>query len=232
MVIITGQVNSWLLGRDVFQEADITGACESFTKHSYLVKDAKDLPRVFKEAFHIASTGRPGPVLIDVPTDIQLQEVGEWEYPEKAEIRGYKPRTQGHALQIKKALAAIKEAKRPIICCGGGVVLANAREEMTAFAKKSGIPVCATIDGDRRHADGFRLLYGHDRHVRPARAPTRRCSRRTSSSCAARASVTARSMCPSRLPSRRTSSTSTSTRPKSARICPSISRLSAISARC
>ena len=116
MVIITGQVNSWLLGRDVFQEADITGACESFTKHSYLVKDAKDLPRVFKEAFHIASTGRPGPVLIDVPPDIQLQEVGEWEYPEKAEIRGYKPRTQGHALQIKKALAAIREAKLPIIC--------------------------------------------------------------------------------------------------------------------
>ena len=147
MVIITGQVNSWLLGRDVFQEADITGACESFTKHSYLVKDAKDLPRVFKEAFHIASTGRPGPVLIDVPTDIQLQEVGEWEYPEKAEIRGYKPRTQGHALQIKKALAAIREAKRPIICCGCGVVLANAREEMTAFAKKSGIPVCATMMG-------------------------------------------------------------------------------------
>ncbi|MDD3261848.1 MAG: biosynthetic-type acetolactate synthase large subunit [Oscillospiraceae bacterium] len=147
LVVITGQVNSWLLGRDVFQEADITGACESFTKHSYLVKDAADLPRIFKEAFHIASTGRPGPVLIDVPTDVQNQPVATWQYPEKANIRGYKPRTQGHALQVKKALAAIAEAERPIICCGGGVVLANARDEMTAFAKKSGIPVCATMMG-------------------------------------------------------------------------------------
>ncbi len=147
LVAITGQVNQWCLGRDVFQEADITGACESFVKHSYLVKNAADLPRVFKEAFHIAGTGRPGPVLIDVPTDVQLQQVKTWSYPEKAEIRGYKPRTQGHALQIKKALAAIREAKRPVICCGGGVVLANAREEMTAFAKKSGIPVCATMMG-------------------------------------------------------------------------------------
>lgn len=147
LVIISGQVNSWLLGRDVFQEADITGACESFTKHSYLVKDAADLPRIFKEAFHIATTGRPGPVLIDVPTDIQNQEVQSWTYPEKAEIRGYKPRTQGHALQIKKALKAIEEAERPIICCGGGVVLANARDEMIAFARKSGIPVCATMMG-------------------------------------------------------------------------------------
>lgn len=147
LVAITGQVNQWLLGRDVFQEADVTGACESFTKHSYLVKDAADLPRVFKEAFHIASTGRPGPVLIDVPTDVQEQQVQAWSYPEKAEIRGYKPRTQGHALQVKKALAAIREAERPVLCCGGGVVLANAREEMTAFARKSGIPVCATMMG-------------------------------------------------------------------------------------
>ena len=147
LVVISGQVNSWLLGRDVFQEADITGACESFTKHSYLVKDAADLPRVFCEAFHIASTGRPGPVLIDVPTDIQNQDVPTWQYPAKADIRGYKPRTQGHALQVRKAAKAIAEAQRPIICCGGGVVLANAREEMIAFAKKSGIPVCATMMG-------------------------------------------------------------------------------------
>ncbi|HCR44729.1 MAG TPA: acetolactate synthase, large subunit, biosynthetic type, partial [Ruminococcaceae bacterium] len=86
LIVITGQVNSWLLGRDVFQEADITGACESFTKHSYLVKDASDLPRVFKEAFHIASTGRPGPVLIDVPTDVQNQAVESFEYPQKVHI--------------------------------------------------------------------------------------------------------------------------------------------------
>lgn len=147
MVAITGQVNSWLLGRDVFQEADITGACEPFTKHSYLVKNVSDLPRVFKEAFHVASTGRPGPVLIDVPTDVQTAEVGAFCYPDKAEIVGYKPRTQGHPVQLKKALAAIAQAKRPILCCGGGVVLAGAREEMIAFARNSGIPVAATMMG-------------------------------------------------------------------------------------
>ncbi len=147
LVAITGQVSSELLGRDVFQEADITGACEPFTKHSYLVKDPAELPRIFKEAFHIASTGRPGPVLIDVPVDVQQAQVRSFVYPEKAEIIGYKPRTEGHAMQIKKALKAIEEAKRPILCCGGGVVLAGAREEMKAFAKASGIPVCATMMG-------------------------------------------------------------------------------------
>lgn len=147
LVAITGQVNSELLGRDVFQEADITGACEPFTKHSYLVKHAKDLPRVFKEAFHIASTGRPGPVLIDVPVDVQQEEIEEFHYPEKAMIIGYKPRTQGHAMQIRKAVEAIGKAQRPIICCGGGVVLAGAREELIAFARNSGIPVCATMMG-------------------------------------------------------------------------------------
>ena len=96
MVAITGQVKSDVLGRDVFQEADITGACESFVKHSYLVKDTADLPRVFKEAFHIANTGRPGPVLIDVPVDIQQGEIEEFIYPEKVNIIGYKPSVQGH----------------------------------------------------------------------------------------------------------------------------------------
>jgi acetolactate synthase-1/2/3 large subunit len=147
LVAITGQVSSELLGRDVFQEADITGACEPFTKHSYLVKDAADLPRVFKEAFHIAATGRPGPVLIDVPFDIQMSGIPEFVYPQKANIIGYKPRTAGHAMQIKKALAAIGEAKRPIICCGGGVVLAGARDELVAFAQNSGIPVVSTMMG-------------------------------------------------------------------------------------
>lgn len=147
MVAITGQVNSELLGRDVFQEADITGACEPFTKHSYLVKDPAELPRIFREAFHIASTGRPGPVLIDVPIDIQQAQIRSFVYPSRAEIIGYKPRTEGHVMQIKKALRAMEEAKRPILCCGGGVVLAGAREEMIAFAKASGIPVCATMMG-------------------------------------------------------------------------------------
>ncbi len=147
IIAITGQVDSELLGRDVFQEADITGACESFTKHSYLVKNTADLPRVFKEAFHIASTGRPGPVLIDVPFDIQKNEIPDFVYPEKAEIIGYKPRVEGHPIQIKKAVEAIANAKRPLICCGGGVVLAGAREEMIAFAQHSGIPIVSTMMG-------------------------------------------------------------------------------------
>ena len=147
IIAITGQVNLEQLGRDVFQEADITGACESFTKHSYLVKDAAELPRIFKEAFHIASTGRPGPVLIDVPEDVQEALLESFHYPEKADIPGYKPKTSGHPVQVKRALQAIRQAKRPVICCGGGVVLAGAREEMTAFAQKSGIPIVSTMMG-------------------------------------------------------------------------------------
>ena len=147
LVAITGQVNLEQLGRDVFQEADITGACESFTKHSYLVTAAADLPRVFKEAFHVAATGRPGPVLIDVPQDVQEGLVEKYAYPQRAEIMGYNPTLSGHPLQIKRAAAAIAEAERPIICCGGGVVLAGAREEMRAFAQKTGIPVVSTMMG-------------------------------------------------------------------------------------
>ncbi len=147
LIAITGQVNSELLGRDVFQEADITGACEPFTKHSYLVKNTEDLPRVFKEAFYIATSGRPGPVLIDVPVDVQTREIPDFAYPETAEIVGYKPRVQGHTIQIKKALDALAEAKRPLICCGGGVVLAGAREELVAFAQNANIPVVSTMMG-------------------------------------------------------------------------------------
>ena len=147
LVAITGQVNSAQLGSDVFQEADVTGACESFTKHSYLVKHATDIPRVFKEAFHIANTGRPGPVLIDVPYDVQLETVENFYYPEKADILGYKPKTKGHGMQIKKAAKLLQGAKRPLICCGGGVVTAGARDEMIAFAEKTGIPVVSTMMG-------------------------------------------------------------------------------------
>lgn len=147
LVAVTGQVPLGQLGRDVFQETDITGACQSFTKHSYLVKSAGDLPRVFKEAFHIAATGRPGPVLIDVPQDVQEQAVQEFSYPERAEIAGYKPNLSGHPMQIKKAAQAIAQAERPILCCGGGVVLGGAREELRAFAEKTGIPVVSTMMG-------------------------------------------------------------------------------------
>ena len=99
LVVITGQVRSDLLGRDVFQEADITGAAEPFTKHSYLVKNANEIPRIFKEAFHIASTGRPGPVLIDVPIDMQKAEIKDFDYDTPVDIIGYKPSTQGHSFR-------------------------------------------------------------------------------------------------------------------------------------
>ena len=109
LVVITGQVNSDLLGRDVFQEADITGSAEPFVKHSYLVKNAADIPRIFKEAFYIAGSGRPGPVLIDIPMDVQKVQI-DFDYPKSVDIRSYKPSSKGHPVQIKKVVAAVSEA--------------------------------------------------------------------------------------------------------------------------
>ena len=147
LICITGQVKSDVLGRYVFQEADITGACESFVKHSYLVKNTADLPRVFKEAFHIASTGRPGPVLIDVPVDVQTGTIEEFVYPEKVNIIGYKPSVHGHPMQIKRALEMIKGSKRPVICAGGGVLTSGAKPKFREFIEKTGIPVVSTMMG-------------------------------------------------------------------------------------
>ena len=147
MVAITGQVPSNLLGRDIFQEVDITGAVAPFSKHSYLVKDANDIPRIVKEAFHIASTGRPGPVLIDIPIDVQNQEVKNFQYPEQVNIRGYKPSVKGNELQIKRVAEAISKAKQPLICAGGGVWLAHAKEELLELAERNQIPVVKTMMG-------------------------------------------------------------------------------------
>lgn len=147
IIAITGQVRSDLIGRDVFQEADITGACEPFVKHSYLVNKTEDLPRIFKEAFHIATTGRPGPVLIDIPIDIQQNEIEEFVYPDKVNIIGYKPNTQGHAVQIKRALDLIRESKRPIIVAGGGVLGSGSKLKLVEFADRTGIPVLSTMMG-------------------------------------------------------------------------------------
>lgn len=140
LVAITGQVNTSLIGRDVFQEVDITGATRSFTKHSYLVKDASEIPRIMKEAFYIASTGRPGPVLIDIPGDVQDREI-EFNYPEEIDIRGYKPNIKGHIGQIKKAVKAIEESKRPLIIAGGGVLLSDAQSELMSFVEKLIFPL-------------------------------------------------------------------------------------------
>lgn len=147
MVAITGQVPSHLLGRDIFQEVDITGAVAPFSKHSYLVKNANDIPRVIKEAFHIASTGRPGPVLIDIPIDVQEQHLRSFHYPEQVDIRGYKPSIKGNDLQIKRVVEAIARSRQPLICAGGGVWLADARAELLELAESCAIPVVKTMMG-------------------------------------------------------------------------------------
>lgn len=146
LVVITGQVRSNLIGKDVFQEADIKGATDSFTKHNYLIENAKDVPRIFKEAFFIAKTGRPGPVLIDIPVNIQEEEI-DFSYPEDVNIRGYKPTIKGHKGQIKRAIEAINSSSRPLICIGGGVISSNAKEELEEFVNKSRIPVVHTLMG-------------------------------------------------------------------------------------
>lgn len=146
LVVITGQVNSTLIGKDVFQEADIVGATEPFTKHNYLVKDPNEIPKIFKEAFYIASTGRPGPVLIDIPVDIQKESI-DFSYPDNVNIVGYKPTYVGHTGQIKRALKKLKLSKRPLICAGGGILCSKASKELKTFAEKAKIPVVHTMMG-------------------------------------------------------------------------------------
>jgi acetolactate synthase-1/2/3 large subunit len=145
-VAVTGQVPTYDVGSDAFQEADITGAAEPFIKYGFLVKNAADLPRIFKEAFYIAASGRPGPVLIDIPTDV-LSETIEFSYPEKADLRSYKPTVFGNELQIKKAAEMINAAENPLIMAGGGVFCGNAENEFRDFVEKSGIPVVVTMQG-------------------------------------------------------------------------------------
>lgn len=146
MVAITGQVPSNQLGKDIFQEVDMTGAVAPFIKHSYLVKDAREIPRIVKEAFHIASTGRQGPVLIDIPSDIQKQEFDP-VYPDSVNIRGYKPSYKGNAVQIRRVADAIAAARQPVICAGGGIFSADAKEELRQLAESAGIPVVTTMMG-------------------------------------------------------------------------------------
>ena len=147
LIVITGQVKSDLIGSDVFQEADITGAVESFVKYSYLVKNADDLPRIIKEAFHIADSGRRGPVLIDIPIDIQNAPVKNFKYPETVALRTYKPTVKGNSAQIKKVIKELQKAKKPIICLGGGVKLGKAGAVVLDFVHKHKIPVVTTMMG-------------------------------------------------------------------------------------
>jgi acetolactate synthase-1/2/3 large subunit len=144
MVIITGQVPTALIGNDAFQEADIIGITRPITKHNFLVKDVKDLAGIIKKAFYIARTGRPGPVLVDLPKDVQVATT-EFKYPETVEIRGYKPTVEGHPRQIEKAIDMLLEAKKPVIYVGGGAILGDASEELTKLAKTLGTPVTTTL---------------------------------------------------------------------------------------
>ncbi|HWQ19465.1 MAG TPA: acetolactate synthase large subunit [Methanotrichaceae archaeon] len=146
MVALTGQVPVPLIGKDAFQEADITGITLPVTKHSYLLKSAKDIPRVFKEAFYIASSGRPGPVLIDIPKDVQLSEM-EFSYPSEINLPGYHPSINVHEMQIKKAAKALMEAEQPVIYVGGGVKYADAHHELFHLASKLNAPVTTTLMG-------------------------------------------------------------------------------------
>lgn len=146
IVVITGQVPTAMIGNDSFQEADIVGITRPCTKHNYLVKDVKDLAVTLKEAFHIASTGRPGPVLVDVPKDVILAEA-TYHYPDKVYIRSYNPTYNGHPGQILKAAKALVKAKRPVIYAGGGVIHSGASPELLKLAKLTHAPVTTTLMG-------------------------------------------------------------------------------------
>ncbi len=146
LVCFTGQVPLSLIGNDAFQEVDIVGMTRSITKYGVTVRDRKDLGKIIKMAFHIASTGKPGPVLIDLPKDIQTAS-GSAEYPESVQIRGYKPNESVHIGQLKKAYKLLKSAKKPLILAGGGVNIAKANDLMKEFAEKMNIPVVTTIMG-------------------------------------------------------------------------------------
>ncbi len=146
MVIITGQVPTPLIGNDAFQEVDIIGITRPITKHSFLIRHAKDIPTIVRKAFYIAKTGRPGPVLIDFPKDIQISQA-EFKWPETIDIRGYKPTTEGHQRQIEKAVEMLLTARRPVMYVGGGVILANAADELTQLARTLQFPVTTTLMG-------------------------------------------------------------------------------------
>ncbi len=159
MVAITGQVPTALIGNDAFQEADITGITIPITKQNYLIKDVKDLPRTIKEAFFIASTGRQGPVLVDIPKDVQSNLV-EFSYPDKIEMRSYKPTYSGHPLQIKKACDLIEKAERPVLYIGGGVIAAEASEELLQLAEMIMAPVTTTLMGKGAFPENHPLSLG------------------------------------------------------------------------
>ncbi|MDX1398130.1 MAG: acetolactate synthase 3 large subunit [Oceanospirillum sp.] len=148
MVVICGQVMSHLIGEDAFQETDMIGVSRPVVKHSFSVKHASEIPEIIKKAFYIASTGRPGPVVVDIPKDMTAPtDRFEYEYPKKVKIRSYNPVTRGHTGQIKKAVEMMLKAKRPIMYAGGGVILGKSSAQFTELAKKLGFPVTTSLMG-------------------------------------------------------------------------------------
>ncbi len=166
IVAISGQVNSKLIGNDAFQEADMFGLTMPMVKHNYKIMNSKDIPQTFKNAFHIARTGRPGPVHIDVPKDVQTNEF-EFEYPQQVKLRGYNPNFQGHPVQIKKAIEMLLAAQRPLILLGGGAIISNASQEATTLANTLFIPVVSTLMAkgaiDERHPLSLGMVGMHGR---------------------------------------------------------------------
>lgn len=146
LVCFTGQVARHLIGNDAFQEVDIVGITRSITKYGITVRDREDLGRIIKEAFYIARTGRPGPVLVDLPKDV-MEELGPAEYPQEVNIRGYKPNTHVHIGQLKRAIKMLGKAKRPVFLAGGGINIARANEAFTELAEKTNVPVITTVMG-------------------------------------------------------------------------------------
>lgn len=146
LVVFTGQVALRLIGNDAFQEADIVGITRQITKHNYLVRDVTELAKTVKEAFHIATSGRPGPVLVDLPKDVMAQ-TAPFRYPDSVQLRSYNPIVEGHQKQLKKAADVINNAKRPVLYVGGGTILSGASKELTALARKMSCPVTTTLQG-------------------------------------------------------------------------------------
>jgi len=159
IVVITGQVAATSIGTDAFQEADTTGITMPVTKHNWLITDAQDIPRVVKEAFHVATTGRPGPVLIDVPKDISNAQM-EWYWPDSVDMPGYKPTTKGHPRMIREAAKLINEAHKPVIYAGGGILKAHAAEALRELADMTGIPVVTTLMARGAFPDSHPLCLG------------------------------------------------------------------------
>ncbi len=160
IIVISGQVRTNVIGTDAFQETDMSGLTRSICKHSYLVQKVEELPRIIKEAFYIARSGRPGPVSIDLPLDVVNAEIKNYSYPKSVDLPGYKPTVKGNPRQIEKLAQAIKKAKKPLLYTGGGVISSGASEELKALLEKTNIPIVITLMGLGIVPSDHRLFLG------------------------------------------------------------------------